>query len=136
MSSELRRIGVYGRCIVDGAVLLTRLSRLEPDRGKWTLPGGGVEFGESPTETLVREFDEETGLEPRIGPFLDVYSRVYPPNARRGALHVLQFVYEVTASGEPEVRELDGSTSEVAWVDRSEVGRLELVDLAVWALAL
>lgn len=127
---------MYGRCIVDGAVLLTRLSRLEPERGKWTLPGGGVEFGESPVETLVREFDEETGLEPQIGPFLDVYSRVYQPNARRGALHVLQFVYEVTASGQPEVKELDGSTSEAAWVDLGDVHRLELVDLATWALTL
>lgn len=136
MVSELRRIGVYGRCIVGGAVLLTRLSRLEPERGKWTLPGGGVEFGESPTDTLVREFDEETGLVPHIGLFLDVYSRVYPPNARRGALHVLQFVYEVTASGSPEVREQGGSTSEVAWVDLNDVRRLELVDLAAWALAL
>ena len=35
---------------------------IEPDRAYWTLPGGGVEAGETPAEATVREAWEETGL--------------------------------------------------------------------------
>lgn len=119
--------------MADGAILLTRLSSIEPEAGRWTLPGGGMEFGEHPHETLVREFGEETGLTPDIGPLLDVRSYLHPANARRPALHVLQIVYEVTATGHPQVQEVDGSTEEAAWVPLDRVRTFPLVDLARWA---
>lgn len=133
MTSELRRVGVYGRCVVNGAILLTRLSSIEPDAGRWTLPGGGMEFGEHPHETLTREFAEETGLVPEIGRLLDVRSRLLSANDRRPALHVLQIVYEVVATGDPQVQEVDGSTAEAAWVSLDRVDTYPLVDLARWA---
>ena len=36
---------------------------LRDDLNIWNLPGGGVELGESPWEAVVREVEEETGLE-------------------------------------------------------------------------
>jgi len=33
-----------------------------PDAGLWTLPGGGVLWGEHPDQTVFREMEEETGL--------------------------------------------------------------------------
>lgn len=92
-----------------------------------------MEFGEHPHETLVREFGEETGLTPDIGPLLDVRSSLHPANTRRPALHVLQIVYEVTASGHPRVQEVDGSTEAAAWVPLERVRTFPLVDLARWA---
>lgn len=133
MTSEIRRVGVYGRCVADGAILLTRLSSIEPEAGRWTLPGGGMEFGEHPHDTLTREFAEETGLVPDIGPLLDVRSRLLAPNDRRPALHVLQIVYEVVATGSPQVQEVGGSTAEAAWVALATVSTYPLVDLARWA---
>lgn len=129
-----RRVGVYGRCVTADSVLLTQLASTEPDRGKWTLPGGGMEFGETPEQTLCREFVEETGLTPRIGALVDVFTSLYPPNERRPALQVVQFVYEVHAEGRPTVLEIDGSTASVAWVPRHRLGDLPLVELATWAL--
>jgi 8-oxo-dGTP diphosphatase len=120
--------------VVEHSILLTRLSRLEPDQGMWTLPGGGREHGESHRETLLREFDEETSLEPEVGQLIGVRTYAHPPNARRGLLHVVQYVYEARATGEPSVREVGGSTAEVAWVELSDVSRLPLVDLARWAV--
>ncbi len=135
MSTELvRRIGIYGRCVDGGAILLTRLSNRDPDVGRWTLPGGGMDFGETPQETLLREFHEETGLVAEIGPLLTVRTQVYPPTAHRGPLHAVQVVYSVRASGAPVVVESDGSTAEAAWVPLVEASRLPLVDLARWAL--
>ena len=54
-------VGV-GAVIVDGdRVLLVQRGR-EPMKGRWTLPGGGLELGETLAEGVVREVQEETGL--------------------------------------------------------------------------
>jgi len=54
----------------EGKVLLTR--RL--DNGQWCLPSGGMDAGESPSETVVREVFEETGLHVRVTRLVGVYS--------------------------------------------------------------
>ena len=57
----------------DGRVLLTRRS-IEPSRGKWTFPGGFVEWGEAVDRAAVRETMEETGLDVELDGILGVYS--------------------------------------------------------------
>ena len=51
-------------------VLLTRRT----DNGRWCLPGGGMEPGESAAEACAREVLEETGLEVRVGRLIGVYT--------------------------------------------------------------
>ena len=51
-------------------ILLTRRS----DNGRWCLPGGRMEPGESATEACARELREETGLDASIGRLIGVYS--------------------------------------------------------------
>ncbi len=55
----------------------------EPNRGKWVLPGGGVEFLETLSKTLEREILEETGLEVQPGGTIGVYEILNPPNEHR-----------------------------------------------------
>ena len=50
------------------------------DMDAWNLPGGGVERGELPTEAVIREVQEETGLEVAIERLLGVYGKLNKPN--------------------------------------------------------
>lgn len=109
----------------DGRLLLTQLWNREPiGAGRWTLPGGGMDFGEEPRQTLTREFYEETGLTPEIGEVVDVLS--FLP---RSDLHVVQIIYQVEARGEPTVIEQDGSTIDARWVPTVQLDDLETVRL-------
>ena len=47
------------------------------DIDAWNLPGGGVESGELPTEAVVREVREETGLEAAVERLAGVYGKTY-----------------------------------------------------------
>lgn len=66
------KVGV-GVLVVDaGRVLLVR-RRMEPERGKWSIPAGFLDQGEDPRATAVREAYEETGLKVSIEKLVDVY---------------------------------------------------------------
>lgn len=58
---EYKHLGVYGLVIKGEEVLLIKKA-VGPYKDKLDLPGGTVNFGERPNETLIREFNEETGL--------------------------------------------------------------------------
>jgi 8-oxo-dGTP diphosphatase len=55
-------VGVGAVVVQAGRVLLVRRGR-EPLKGKWSLPGGMLELGESLHQGVVREVEEETGLQ-------------------------------------------------------------------------
>lgn len=59
---KITRTGVYGVVVDEGKLLVIRQKR-GPYAGKFDLPGGGIEFGESAEQTLRREFVEEVAME-------------------------------------------------------------------------
>ena len=57
-------ITVKGIVVLDNKILL--LKRVKPSTdglGFWELPGGGLEYGETPNQAVIRELKEETGLD-------------------------------------------------------------------------
>ena len=123
------RFGVYGLAIRRHHILLARISELVPGGvGKWTLPGGGMDWGETPEETLRREMVEETGLIPTIGPIFDIHSVDAVDGSMRW--HLFRAVYRVeVGTQEPRVTEVGGSVDLAAWHDLDRVHALPLVRL-------
>lgn len=74
-----------------GAVLVKR--RFEPLAGRWSLPGGAIEVGETLEAGLAREIAEETGLVIEVGPVLDVFDRISLDSDRRVRYHYVLIDY-------------------------------------------
>jgi mutator protein MutT len=68
-------VGVGAVIVHSGEIILIQRAN-EPSKGKWTIPGGLVELGESPEVAVVREAKEEVGLAASDPTLLDVVSNV------------------------------------------------------------
>lgn len=137
---RLQRVAAYALVVRDGHVLLTRNSARGPHPGTWTLPGGGIDHGEDPRTSVVREVREETGLVCTPGDVLDVTSTHFEgtaPSGRREDFHALQVVFEAAVEeGEPTVLESGGTTDAAAWVPLAGLGEdRQIRDLVRTALA-
>ncbi len=124
--SKRQRIAAYGVARDDeGRLLLARASTALTLRGRWFLPGGGVQHGESPPDSLRREMEEESGLTVSLGPLLDILSdvRTIPDGT---SLHTVRLIYRVE-SWEGTLRpEADGTTDAVGWFTLEEIRGMPL----------
>ena len=85
-------VGV-GAVIVDaGSVVLVR-RRYEPLAGRWSLPGGTLELGETLATGAAREIREETGLLVEVGPVIEVFDRIMLDEQRRVRYHFVLVDY-------------------------------------------
>lgn len=106
----------------------------------WTLPGGGVDHGEDPLDTVIREVAEETGLDAAVERLLGVDSRMIPAAERnRPGLPDHQNVgifYQVRITGGQMRPEPNGVTVESVWTPIPDVARLRRSTLVDIGLAL
>lgn len=80
------KVGVGALVTQDNKVLLVR-RKMEPERGRWSIPAGFLDHGEDPQETAEREVYEETGLYVRIVSLLDVLTN--PPGKGGASIFIL-----------------------------------------------
>lgn len=124
--SRTQRLGAYAVAVDQDRLLLTRISPIGFPPGAWTLPGGGVDHGESPHDTVRRELYEEAGLEALSARLVDVH-HVHIVDVGRGDMYEdyhgvhLLYAVEVDASVVPHVVDVDGTTDLVRWVPIDEV---------------
>lgn len=90
-----------------------------PHMGKWTLPGGHLEFGESLEDTAVRETKEETGVSIRVIGFVGFKNTLI--NERNGKYHVVLFCYRGVAEGGS--LEKGPEVADAAWKNPREMAR-------------
>ncbi len=90
------RIGAYGLIIRENKIALIKKAR-GGYKGLLDIPGGGIEHGESPEETLIREIKEEAGADVLNYELLDVKSNriVWHDETFNEDLHQIGILYKV-----------------------------------------
>ena len=90
MAEVLRpRVRVAGILIEDDKILL--IEHLKKDKRYWLVPGGGVDWGESTAEALIREYKEETNLDISVEKFLFLSETIAPDKQK----HVINLYFQI-----------------------------------------
>lgn len=116
-------IGV-GAVIVCNCKILLEKRKSEPGRGKWTVPGGLVELGESAEQTVMREVREETNLEVDQPELIDVVNSVTTDENGKIKYHFVIVDYFVKLKG-GTLKAADDA-AELRWVEFGEVENYDL----------
>jgi nucleoside triphosphatase len=79
---------VVGALLVNsrGEILVARFTKRQ---GRYVIPGGHIEYGETAAQALVRETEEETGLTPTSFRLFHVTERICPPLYKDGRHHLV-----------------------------------------------
>jgi 8-oxo-dGTP diphosphatase len=135
---ERVRVAAYAWAERDESLLLVRIAPAELGAGRWTLPGGGLAFGEDPATGAIRELREETGLEGEAGELLGVRSAILEPHMVKSGhrIHTVGILYRVTITGGELRHEVEESTDLAAWISFADLDALPSVPLLAWARAL
>lgn len=128
--SDRVRVAAYAVVRDDDRVLLCHIHPSVGVGDVWTLPGGGLEFGESPTRAVLRELEEETGFVGEIERLIEVDDRLFTTPDGPDRMHAIRIVYEVRVVDGALRDELDGSTDTCRWVAPEEARRMRLGELA------
>ncbi len=115
-------IRVAGMLVDEGRILMVEQARGE--ERYWLLPGGGVQFGETLTDALRREFLEELGLRVGVSKLLAIVESISPDPDY--AKHVVHLVFEVSAPHDSTPEPGEEKVISAAYLDESTLQRLDV----------
>jgi len=118
-------VGV-GAIVLDDDQILLEKRKNSPGKGKWTVPGGLVDLGETAEQAVIREVKEETGLEVYDPRLVDVVN--YISLGEKGAVmyHYVIIDYLVTSKGGKPKAASDAD--DLKWVPFNEVEEYDLTE--------
>ena len=90
----------------DREILLVRQSPGHPLEGQWTVPWGGIENGETPSEAALRETFEEGGIVAKVDGLLGVQEL---PAPQYGSIGIAFLCTHVSGTPQPQDRETDAA---------------------------
>lgn len=126
-----QRVAAYAVVVTHERLLLTQLADHTGAAGRWNLPGGGLDPGESPTAGVVREVAEETGQVVDDVRLVDVMTQHWVGRSPRGLedYHAVRLLHTARCERptRPVVHDVGGSTSDARWVPLSELGSVPVV---------
>ncbi|MCG3215630.1 MAG: NUDIX domain-containing protein [Candidatus Heimdallarchaeota archaeon] len=114
---SLHKVGVGGLCLNEDQVLFVKHT-YGVSEGKWTLPGGYVELGETLSEAIEREVFEETSIQTRASDIIAV-RHMNNEKTSKGLISDLYVVFNLEfLSGEPSVDNFEISESKFLPLDK------------------
>ena len=116
-------VGIGAVIINEGKIALIKRGN-EPSKGKWTIPGGLVELGESPEQAVIREAKEETALDVENPTLIDVVSNVDLDEKGKVKYHYVIIDYFVQVKN--GTAEAASDAVELRWVPFDEVEGYDL----------
>jgi 8-oxo-dGTP diphosphatase len=121
---KVQKIVVNGFLHLDGIVLIIKRSQRETCLpGFFELPGGKVDFGETPQEALKREFHEETNLSIEVGKPFFTFSYL----SEDGKRHTVEIVYFVSIRPNTSAKiHLSEDHTEYHWIAENEAEQYPL----------
>ena len=118
-------VGV-GAIILEGGKILLEKRKSTPGEGKWAVPGGLVELGETVEQTVIREVKEETGLDVASPQLVDVVDYISLDEKGAVKYHFIILDYFVTVKGGELKAASDAD--ELRWVPIGEVEQYDLTE--------
>lgn len=112
-------LAVSAVVIRDGRLLMVK-RKGEPAAGRWSLPGGRVEAGETLHDALLREVLEETNAA------ITTVDLIGVAEEDGGGCRFVVLGYRAELAGSPAVIAAGGDAAEVAWVRVEDVSSLAL----------
>lgn len=112
-----------GIAFKENKVLLIKRAH-PPSEGKWSIPGGLVEVGETLRAAIIREVEEEVGLKVRPEKIVDVVERIIPDSSGKVMYHyvIIDFLCSILA-GSPVA---NSDVKDVSFQSLGQLNRLEL----------
>ena len=116
-------VGIGALIICNGKILLEKRGN-DPGKGKWSIPGGLVDLGETVEQTVIREVKEETGLEVEKPEHIDVVDNIDLDENGRIKYHFVIIDFLVKLKG--GTLKAASDAADLRWVSLSEVEEYEL----------
>jgi len=119
--------GVGAVIVNEGKMILVRRG-VEPGKGKWSIPGGLVELGETVRDAVVREAKEETGLEVEIvvDRPLDAFDNI--DIDEKGSFHYHYVLLQFLTRQKSGVLKPSSDALDAKWVPLEEVEKYDLTN--------